>query len=96
MKPIAAFLVAFAAAVALEPEATTTEETIFAIEEPQATEIDAAEGNGCAGSCFCKEPICCVDQLDCNCHLPKKCGDSSGAVMEYQSGSRQMNEAYQQ
>ena len=44
----------------------------------------------------CGAPICCVDQLDCNCHLPNYCEAlGAGQTQDYLSGSRAVTEAYQ-
>ena len=63
-------------------------------------QLPESECNGCfaaqnwAGLC---EPVACVDSLNCNCHLPDSgIPGCSGTLMEYQGGSRQMNEAYTQ
>ena len=92
MKSIASILIAFAAAVIL-PD----------------TELPAASGCGCdnaapygagyvaPGGDYGAWSNAGVAQLDCNCHLPpSNDGDCSGSLLEFQSGSRQMNEAYQQ
>ena len=92
MKSIASLLIACAVAVTLEPE---LDDKAFLpdMNMDMDMELPEAECNGCRG---CVAPICCVDQLDCNCHLPADCGNGYGSLQEYQAGSRAINEAYKQ
>ena len=90
MKTIASILIAVAAAVTLDPKADLMlmDESIFTPVSDDQKALVATEGCGCdyqySGAA-----------LDCNCHLPDN-GDcnGSGSLLEFQSGSRQMNEAY--
>ena len=90
MKTIASILIAVAAAVTLDPKADlmNMDESIFTPIADDKEVLDATEGCGC-------DYQYCGPALDCNCHLPNN-GDcnGSGSLLEFQSGSRQMNEAY--